>query len=54
MTGYSEAVIEADSTVPIIRINRDFHATPAQLLEAHTDPTRATPNWTSYLRCARS
>jgi uncharacterized protein YndB with AHSA1/START domain len=38
MTGFSEAVIEADSTVPIIRITRDFHATPAQLVEAHTDP----------------
>src|SRR3954449_6161013 len=34
----SEAVIEADPTVPIIRITRDFRATPAQLLRAHTDP----------------
>jgi uncharacterized protein YndB with AHSA1/START domain len=37
-TGYPEAVIEADATVPIIRMTRDFHATPAQLLRAHTDP----------------
>src|SRR4029079_5258263 len=32
------ATIEADTDVPIIRINRDFHATPAQLMKAHTDP----------------
>ena len=30
--------IEADPTLPIIRITRDFRATPAQLLRAHTDP----------------
>lgn len=30
--------VEADPTVPIIRITRDFQATPAQLLRAHTDP----------------
>jgi len=30
--------IEADPTVPIIRMTRDFDATPAQLLRAHTDP----------------
>jgi uncharacterized protein YndB with AHSA1/START domain len=33
-----EATIEADSTLPIIRITRDFHGTPAQLIAAHTDP----------------
>ncbi|WP_446663553.1 SRPBCC family protein [Flexivirga sp. B27] len=33
-----EAVIEADEQLPIIRITRDFNATPAQLLKAHTDP----------------
>ena len=33
-----EATIEADPAVPIIRITRDFAATPAQLLRAHTDP----------------
>ena len=30
--------IEADPTVPIIRLTRDFDATPTQLLRAHTDP----------------
>ena len=30
--------VEAAPTIPIIRIVRDFQATPAQLLRAHTDP----------------
>lgn len=30
--------IEADTTVPVIRITRDFQATPEQLFRAHTDP----------------
>ena len=30
--------IEADTAVPIIRITRDFDATPRQLMRAHTDP----------------
>lgn len=30
--------IEADPKLPIIRITRDFDATPAQLMRAHTDP----------------
>jgi len=30
--------IEADPNIPIIRITRDFQATPEQLLRAHTDP----------------
>ena len=34
----AQAVIEADKDVPLIRITRDFHATPAQLLKAHTEP----------------
>jgi uncharacterized protein YndB with AHSA1/START domain len=34
----SEARIEADERLPIIRITRDFATTPAQLLRAHTDP----------------
>jgi uncharacterized protein YndB with AHSA1/START domain len=34
----TQATIEADERVPVIRITRDFHATPAQLLAAHTDP----------------
>jgi uncharacterized protein YndB with AHSA1/START domain len=32
------AMIEADADVPIIRITRDFAATPEQLFRAHTDP----------------
>jgi uncharacterized protein YndB with AHSA1/START domain len=32
------AAIEADPKVPLIRITRDFAATPAQLFRAHTDP----------------
>ena len=35
---YVEAAIEADPTVPMIHIYRDFEATPAQLFRAHTDP----------------
>ena len=35
---YAEAAIEADPTVPAIHITRDFAATPAQLMRAHTDP----------------
>jgi uncharacterized protein YndB with AHSA1/START domain len=33
-----QATIEADTTVPIIRTTRDFDATPAQVMRAHTDP----------------
>jgi uncharacterized protein YndB with AHSA1/START domain len=35
---HATATITADPTVPAIRITRDFHATPAQLMRAHTDP----------------
>jgi uncharacterized protein YndB with AHSA1/START domain len=38
MTTITEAIIEADPKVPIIRITRDFAATPEQLFRAHTDP----------------
>lgn len=38
MTTTSQATIEADEKIPVIRITRDFQATPAQLLRAHTDP----------------
>jgi uncharacterized protein YndB with AHSA1/START domain len=38
MTMTNEAAIAADTEVPIIRITRDFAATPAQLMRAHTDP----------------
>jgi uncharacterized protein YndB with AHSA1/START domain len=34
----NQAEIEADDRVPVIRITRDFTATPRQLLRAHTDP----------------
>ena len=30
--------IEADPALPLIRIRRDFDASPAQLMSAHTDP----------------
>ena len=36
--GNATTRIEADPTVPAIRITRDFAATPAQLFRAHTDP----------------
>ncbi|MFC7464641.1 SRPBCC family protein [Brachybacterium sp. GCM10030252] len=32
------AAIEADPDVPLIRITRDFPATPEQIVRAHTDP----------------
>jgi uncharacterized protein YndB with AHSA1/START domain len=38
MSTITEAIIEADENLPIIRLTRDFAATPAQLLRAHTDP----------------
>jgi uncharacterized protein YndB with AHSA1/START domain len=34
----TEARIEADEKLPIVRITRDFKATPAMLIRAHTDP----------------
>ncbi|HYN29367.1 MAG TPA: SRPBCC family protein [Dermatophilaceae bacterium] len=37
-TAIPRASIEADERVPVIRITRDFAATPEQLLRAHTDP----------------
>ncbi|MEV6844843.1 SRPBCC domain-containing protein [Actinoplanes sp. NPDC051411] len=38
MSTTAETTIEADPAVPIIRLTRDFAATPGQLLRAHTDP----------------
>lgn len=38
MTTTTQATIEADERLPIIRITRDFAAAPAQLFAAHTDP----------------
>lgn len=37
-TARHQATIEADPKLPMIRITRDFDATPAQLLRAHLDP----------------
>jgi uncharacterized protein YndB with AHSA1/START domain len=34
----NETAIEADPRLPIIRMTRDFVATPEQLFRAHTDP----------------
>jgi uncharacterized protein YndB with AHSA1/START domain len=33
----AETTIEADPKVPVIRMTRDFNATPEQLFRAHTD-----------------
>jgi uncharacterized protein YndB with AHSA1/START domain len=38
MTSIAETTIEADPKLPIIRMTRDFSATPEQLFRAHTDP----------------
>ena len=38
MNTITQATIEADPKVPVIRTTRDFAATPEQLLRAHTDP----------------
>jgi uncharacterized protein YndB with AHSA1/START domain len=38
MTTSTSTQIEADPTVPLIRMTRDFAATPAQVFRAHTDP----------------
>jgi len=38
MTATTQTTIEADPKLPIIRMTRDFAATPGQLFRAHTDP----------------
>ena len=38
MSTIGETRIEADPNVPIIRLTREFAATPGQLFRAHTDP----------------
>lgn len=38
MNTIAETTIEADPKVPIIRMHREFNATPEQLFRAHTDP----------------
>ena len=35
----SDTTIEADPHVPVIRMTRDFAASPAQVFRAHTDPS---------------
>ena len=37
-TADGTTTIQADPNVPLIRMTREFHATPAQLVRAHTDP----------------
>ncbi len=37
-TAFAEVAIEADDKLPLIRIMRDFDATPEQLMRAHLDP----------------
>jgi uncharacterized protein YndB with AHSA1/START domain len=37
-TADGTTTIEADPKVPLIRMTREFRATPAQLVKAHTDP----------------
>jgi uncharacterized protein YndB with AHSA1/START domain len=38
MSNRCQVSIEPDPTLPIIRITRDFDASPLELLRAHTDP----------------
>ncbi|MFF5171162.1 SRPBCC family protein [Micromonospora sp. NPDC000089] len=38
MRTHTQATIEADPKLPVIRISREFDATPEQLFRAHTDP----------------
>lgn len=44
MTVRTETTIEADPTVPIIRLAREFAGTSQQLFRAHTDP-RLFASW---------
>ena len=37
-TRHEQAAITPDDRVPAIHVTRDFRATPAQLMRAHTDP----------------
>jgi uncharacterized protein YndB with AHSA1/START domain len=37
-TSTNETAIESDPTVPLVRITREFDATPAKVFRAHTDP----------------
>ncbi|GIJ23846.1 SRPBCC family protein [Micromonospora lutea] len=44
MSIIAETTIEADPTVPIIHMRREFNATPEQLFRAHTD-SRLFAQW---------
>jgi len=37
-THLTDVAIEVPADLPVIRMQRDFHATPAQLMRAHLDP----------------
>ena len=37
-TADGTTTIEADPNLPLVKMTRDFQATPAQLVRAHTDP----------------
>ena len=37
-TADGTTTIEADPNLPLVKLTRDFRATPAQLVRAHTDP----------------
>jgi len=37
-TADGTTTIEADPNLPLVKMTRDFRATPAQLVRAHTDP----------------
>jgi uncharacterized protein YndB with AHSA1/START domain len=38
MSALAQTTIEADPKVPVIRMRREFNASPEQLFRAHTDP----------------
>jgi uncharacterized protein YndB with AHSA1/START domain len=38
MNTVTQTTIESDANVPVIRMSREFAATPEQLFRAHTDP----------------
>jgi uncharacterized protein YndB with AHSA1/START domain len=38
MSSHAETTIEADPRVPLVRIVREFDASPAKVFRAHTDP----------------
>ena len=38
MSSHAETTVEADPRVPLVRIVREFDASPAKVFRAHTDP----------------